>query len=121
MKIFAIVLVVGIAGYAIYELFTGNKGLSSLFTTPGQITPSGASVPGVPVYSNVAAPSNAAGTVLGLATATVEQSDAFGPSGNLVDSDELDDTDVTSLVGNSTGSTDLADFASGSGGDDYGD
>jgi hypothetical protein len=108
MKWLAIFLVGAVALYAIYELFINNAGLGAIGTTPGQITPSGQSVAGVPTYANVASPSNSqllsASSITALAAATlpVSASDAFGPGNDLSD-DEIDDSDATSLVtGDST-------------------
>jgi len=119
MKTFAIVLVSAVVLYAIYELFSNNAGLSTLFGRPGQITPAGTSVPGVPIYSNVATPSNNTGLAIGAATTLAasviptEVSDAFGPSE--LGSSYTDVSDATAVVSGS----DLADFASGSGSDDF--
>jgi hypothetical protein len=107
MKWLAIFLVGAVALYAIYELFLSNSGLAAIRTTPGQITPSGQSVAGVPTYANVASPTNnqllSASSVTALAAATlpVSASDAFG-LGNDVSDDEIDDDDATSLVSGSS-------------------
>lgn len=99
MKTVAILLVGAIGLYAIFQLFSGNRGLSALFTSPGQITPTGGSVPGVPIYSNVANASNNEGTMLNAATAVTTAADAFGPLENQLSSDSSDDSlDATSLV-----------------------
>jgi hypothetical protein len=89
MKTLAILLVVGVAGYALYDLFKGNATLSMFGTQPGNITRTGVSTPGVPIYSTAGTQvSNAAATVLDVATAATDYQDAFGPSGNQVSSSE---------------------------------
>jgi hypothetical protein len=97
MKIAAIVLVSAVALYAIYDLFAGNLGLSSLFGTPGQTIPAGTtSIPGQPAYTNVAQPSNNLANGLetqALQVASTQFSDAFGSGGNSVDSSSEDDSD----------------------------
>jgi hypothetical protein len=97
MKTAAILLVSGVVIYAIYEIFKGNAGLSALFTPTGQTAPLGVSVPGIPVYSsNVAAPTNFAGTVLAAATVATQAADAFGPTGNQGSGDdEFDSSDFS--------------------------
>lgn len=116
MKTVGILVVVAIALYAVYELFSSNASLKTLFGSPGTITGAGTSVPGVPVYSNVAQPANntalavGAGTALAASVAPTSVSDAFGSLDLSSDED-----DVSDVVSSSTDSSTLADFASGSG------
>jgi len=96
MKTVAMVLVGGVVILAIYEIFKGNAGISALFTGSGQISPRGVSVPGVPVYSNVAVPTNNSGTMLAAATIATAAADAFGPTENQNTSDDDDLSDLVS-------------------------
>jgi hypothetical protein len=104
MKTLGIVLVVAVALYAIYELFSNNAALQTLFGAAGQTTGSGTATTGQPVYVNVAQPANnqqlIVGSVTGIAASVIPTavSDAFGPSGNQLSMDESDDSDLSGLV-----------------------
>jgi hypothetical protein len=99
MKIAAIVLVSAVALYAIYDLFAGNLGLSTLTGTPGQTLPSGqASIPGQPAVTNSGSMSNNLANGLetqALSVASTEFSDAFGSGGNDTSDDEDDSDDFS--------------------------
>jgi hypothetical protein len=112
LKTFAIVLVVAVAGYAVYELFKGNLGLKAASTPSGQITSGGQSVPGVPVYSSIVAQaSNFAGTALGGSTAITQALDAFGPTSD--SSDESDSDDFTGAICGNTPSVTAGSYDAG--------
>jgi len=94
VKTIAVVVVVGIALYAIYELFSGSQVFSGL-GAPGQITANLSSIPGVPGF-RITAPTSATPQALA-STATgvlAEYAPAFGPGENTTSSSETDYTDL---------------------------
>lgn len=104
MKWLAIVLVVGVALYAVYELFAGKLMQAG---TPGQTTAAGTAVAGYPTYSNVATPSNNNGLSIGgisslaAAVAPSAVSDAFGSISDSLGSDDIDISDLGSSLSGS--------------------
>jgi len=105
MKTFAILLVVGIGGYAVYDLFKNNKLFAAAGTQPGTISRVGTSVPGVPIYSAIGTTaSNLAGTVTEAQTAVTDFTAAFGPT-----DDSSDDYDTSDLLPVSSGSSSYFD------------
>jgi hypothetical protein len=96
VKTLAIVLVAGVALYAVYKMFEGN-GLLSSISTPGSTTPNLTSIPGVPSYSGGAGAYASAtpGALAASATSTLsEYAPAFGSGENTSSSDETDYDDL---------------------------
>jgi hypothetical protein len=103
VKTLAIVLVAGVALYAVYELFKGTS-VAALGATPGTTTANLTSVPGVssfPIYAPTSATPQA---IASAASANLaEYSPAFGLS-NSPSSDTLGGTDYDDLDMTDTGS-----------------